>query len=210
MLPFFDALGRVIRRLLFHIDGGHNEPVFVIPSWVWRGGAVFRAVIVGLSVGIFFGALGWAESGSVAASLAVAVSGPLVFGIPITRRTARLWPGAAKLAGADRVAVVRATHRGQMTDKPHLAHAVIEYGGGLRQAQEQTRRYRWVIALLAVLSLILAVTDSFLGSIRLALVSWLWVAIVVAELAWRPRKQVDLLSNAERAEMLARQVLTAG
>lgn len=182
----------------------------VIPSWVWRGGVVFRAVIVGLSVGIFFGALGWAESGSVAALLAVAVLGPVVFGIPITRRMARFWPGAAQLVGADRVAVVRATRRGQMINEPHLAHAVIEYGTGLRQAQEQTRRYRWVIAVLAILSLILAVTDSFLGSIRLALVSWLWVAIVVAELVWWPRKQVDLLSNAERAEMLARQVLAAG
>ncbi len=97
-----------------------------------------------------------------------------------------------------------------MINEPHLAHAVIEYGSGLRQAQEQTRRYRWVIPLVAILSLILAVTDSFLGSIRLALVSWLWVAIVVAELVWWPRKQVDLLSNAERAEMLARQALAAG
>jgi hypothetical protein len=170
---------------------------------------VFRAVIVGLSVGIFFGALGWAESGSMAALLALAVLGPLVFGIPITGRMARLWPGATKLVGADRVTVVRATRRGQMVDDPHLAQAVIEYGSGLRQAQEQTSRYRWVIALVALLSLILAVTDSFFGSTRLALVSWLWVAIVVAELVWWPRKQVELSSNAERAEMLARQALAA-
>jgi hypothetical protein len=145
-----------------------------------------------------------------AALLAVAVLGPLVFGIPITRRMARFWPGATKLIGADRVAVVRATRLGQLINEPHLAHAVIEYGSGLRQAQEQARRYRWVIPLVAILSLILAVTDSFFGSIRLALVSWLWVAIVVAELVWWPRKQVDLLSNAERAEMLARQALAAG
>ena len=144
-----------------------------------------------------------------AALLALAVLGPLVFGIPITRRMARFWPGAMKLIGADRVAVVRATRRGQMINEPQLAHAVIEYGSGLRQAQEETSRYRWVIALVALLSLILAVTDSFFGSTRLALVSWLWVAIVVAELVWWPRKQVELSSNAERAEMLARQALAA-
>lgn len=182
----------------------------MMPSWVWRGGAVFRAVIVGLSVGIFFGALGWAESGSIAALIAVGVLGPLVFGIGIARRMARLWPAAEKLIGADRAAVVRAARRGQEIDEPQLAHAVIEYASGLRQAQEQARRYRWVIPLVAILSLILAVTDSFFGSIRLALVSWLWVAIVVAELLWWPRKQVDLLSNAERAEVLARQVLADG
>jgi hypothetical protein len=184
--------------------------VVVIPSWVWRGGAVFRAVIVGLSVGIFFGALGWAESGSIAALLAIGVLGPLVFGIPITRRMARLWPEAKTLIGADRAAVVRAVRRGQKIDEPHLAHAVIEYASGLRQAQDQARRYRWVILLVAMLSLILAVTDSFFGSIRLALVSWLWLAIVVAELLWWPRKQVELLSKAERAETLAGQVLAGG
>jgi len=184
--------------------------VVAIPAWVWRGGRVFRAVTVGLSVGVFFGALGWAESGSVAALLAIVVSGPLVFGIPISRRMARFWPGAAKLVGADRATVVRATRRGQEIDEPRLAHAVIEYGSGLRQAQEQGRRYRWVMPLVAILSLVLAVTDSFSGSIRLALVSWLWVAIVVAELVWWPRKQVGLLSNAEWAEKLARQILAGG
>jgi len=184
--------------------------VVVIPSWVWRAGAFFRAVIVGLAAGIFFGALGWAESGSITALLAIAVLGPLVFGIPITRRMARFWPTAKHLTGADRAAVVRAARHGQKIDEPRLAHAVIEYASGLRQAQNQARRYRWVIPLVAILSLVLAVTDSFFGSIRLALVSWLWVAIVWAELLWWPRKQVDLLSNAERAEMLARQVLPGG
>jgi hypothetical protein len=169
-----------------------------------------RAVIVGLSVGIFFGALGWAESGSIAALIAVGVLGPVVFGIPITRRMARLWPAAEKLSGADRAAVVRAARRGQMIDEPHLAHAVIEYASGLRQAQQQARRYRWVIPLVAILSLLLAVTDSFFGWTRSALVSWLWVVTLVAELVWWPRKQVDLLSNAERAELLARQLSASG
>lgn len=178
----------------------------MIPSWVWRGNGFFRAVVVGLAVGILFGALGWAESGSIAALLAVGLLGPLVFGIPTARRMARLWPGAKKLIGADRAAVVRAVRRGQTIGEPQLAHAVIEYASGLRQAQDGARRYRWVIPLVALLSLILAVTDSFFGSTRSALVSWLWVAIVVTELLWWPRKQADLSSNAQRSEMLARQL----
>jgi hypothetical protein len=178
----------------------------MIPAWVWRGGMALQALVVGCSIGLFFGALGWAESGSPASLLALALLGPFVFGIPIARRMARFWPGATKLVGADRVAVARVTRRGRMIEEPRLAHAVIEYGGGLRQAQEQARRYRWVIPLVAVLSLILAVVDSLFGSIGLALVSWLWVAILVAELAWWPRKQARLLSNVQRAETLARQV----
>jgi hypothetical protein len=181
----------------------------VIPAWVWRGGVAFRAVVVGLSIGTFFGALGWAESGSVAALLALTVLGPLVFGVPTTRRIQRFWPGATKLTGADRVAVVRATRRGEAINEPDLAHAVIEYGSGLRRAHEQARRYRWVVPLVAVLSLILALTDSLFGSIRLALVSWVWVAILVAEMMWWPRKQASLLSAAERAQTLARQFLEA-
>jgi hypothetical protein len=196
--------------LALAVRSGHNWPVVVIPSWVWRGGLACRAVVVGLAVGIFFGALGWAESGSVAALLALVVLGPLVFGIPIARRMQRFWPGASKLAGAERVAVVRATRRGRAIDEPDLAHAVIEYGSGLRRAAEQARRYRWVIPVVAVLSLVLALTDSLFESVRLALVSWLWVAILVAELMWWPRKRAGVLSAAERAETLARQFLAAG
>jgi hypothetical protein len=167
-------------------------------------------VSVGLAVGIFFGALGFAESGSVVALVALVVLGPFVFGISMARRMARFWPGARTLSGADRVAVVRATRRGQNIGEACLAHAVIEYGGGLREAREQARRYRWVVPVVAALSVILALTDSFFGSIRLALVSWLWVAIIVMELLWWPGKRADLLSNAERAEMLARQVSAGG
>jgi hypothetical protein len=197
-------------RSLCSTGSGHNDSVVVIPARAWRGGGVFRAVVVGLPVGLFFGALGFAESGSVAALVAVAVLGPLVPGIPAARRMARFWSRANKLSGADRVAVVRATRLGHRIGATRLAPAVIEYSTGLREAHEDARGYRWVIPLVAALSLILALTDSFFGSIRLALVSWLWVAIIVAELLWWPRKQARLLSNAERAQTLARQVLTGG
>ncbi|MBV9640423.1 MAG: hypothetical protein JO330_12810 [Mycobacteriaceae bacterium] len=179
----------------------------VIPAWVWRGGTAFRVVSVGLAVGVFFGVLGWVEAGSVVALVALVVLGPIVFGIPMARRMARFWPGAKALSGADRVAVVRATRRGQNIGEARLGHAVIEYGSGLREAHEQARRYRWVVPVVAALSLILALTDSFFGSIRLALVSWLWVAVIVVELLWWPGKRADLLSDAERAQTLAWRVL---
>jgi hypothetical protein len=184
--------------------------VVAIPAWVWRGGAVFRAVVVGLVLGIFFGTLGLAESGSVAALPAVAALGPVIFGIPTARRMARFWPGAKTVSSADRIAVVRAARRGRNIGETRLSHAVIEYADGLREAHEEARRYRWVLPLVAALSLILALTDSFSGSIRLALVSWLWVAFIVAQLLWWPRKQAVVLSNADRAETLARQALAGG
>lgn len=192
--------------MLAGIGNGHNHCVVVIPAWVWRGGPVFRTVGVGLAGGVFFGALGYAESGSVVALVALVVLGPFVFGIPTARRMARFWPGAKMLSREDRVAVVRATRRGQNIGETRLAHAVIEYSSGLRDAHDHARRYRWVVPLVGALSLILALTDSFFGSIRLALVSWLWVAIIVVELLWWPGKRADLLSNAERAETQARQV----
>jgi hypothetical protein len=221
-VPFIDDLGYEVaaddvathtvhggssNRLLPGVGNGNNQPVVVIPAWVWRGGPVFRAVGVGLAVGVFFGALGIAESGSVAALVALVALGPVIFGIPMARRMAHFWPGARALSGQDRVAVVRATRRGDTIGETSLAHAVIEYGSGLRDAHDHARRYRWVIPFVAALSLTLALTDSFFGSIRLAVVSWLWVAIIVVELLWWPGKRADLLSNAARAETLARQVL---
>jgi hypothetical protein len=202
--------GDLSNRLLSGIGNGHNHHVLVIPAWVWRGGPVFRMVSVGLAVGVFFGALGFAESGSVAALVALVALGPIVFGIPVARRMARFWPGAKTLSGEDRVAVVRATRRGHKIGETSRAHAVIEYGSGLRDAHDDARRYRWVLPLFAALSLILALTDSFFESIRLAVVSWVWVAIIVVELLWWPTKRDDLLSNARQAETLARQVLAGG
>jgi hypothetical protein len=119
--------------LLFGIGLGHNHPVVVVPAWIWRGGPLFRAVTLGLPVGLFFGALGFAESGSVAAFLALVILGPMVYGLPMARRMARFWPGAKKLSGTDRVAVVRASRRGENIGEARLAHAVIDYSSGLLQ-----------------------------------------------------------------------------
>jgi hypothetical protein len=51
-----------------------------------------------------------------------------------------------------------------------LAFAVLDYSGGLREAHRQAQRYRWVVWFFAAAALILAVSDSYFGSIRVALV----------------------------------------
>lgn len=184
---------------------GHNHCVLV-PDWVWRGGAVSRAVCLGLAVGVFSGALVFAESGSVLGALiVVAVISPF-YGIVMARRMTRFWPSAKELSGEDRVAVARAARRGETIGETHLAPSVIEYSGGLRQAHRQARRYRWVVWLFGAVAFIFALTDSFFGPVRLALVSWVVVGCLAVELLWWPRKQAHISFNAERAENSARQV----
>jgi hypothetical protein len=185
---------------------GHNHPMVVVPAWVWRGGPVCRAVSIGLPTGIFFGALVFADSGQwLGALIAVLVLSPFC-GIMMVRRMARFWPGANDRTTADRLAVVRATRGGTDIGEARLALAVIDYSSGLHESHEQARPYRWLVRLFAALALILALSETFFGSIRGALVSWLFVAFLVVELVWWPRTQAHLLSNAERAEKLARQL----
>jgi hypothetical protein len=181
--------------------------VVAIPAWVWRGGPACRAANIGLPVGIFLGALAFAESGSALGAIVVVLILSPFYGIMMARRIARFWPGAKDLNAADRVAVVRATRRGEEVGEARLAFAVLDYSGGLREAHRQAQRYRWVVWFFATAALILAVSDSYFGSIRVALVSWLVVAFFAVELLWWPRKQAHLLSNAERAENLARPLL---
>ncbi|MGW7362252.1 hypothetical protein ACWGI8_02240 [Streptomyces sp. NPDC054841] len=119
----------------------------------------------------------------------------------------RAWPGANDLDSADRVAVVRATRRGEDTGDIRLAPAVIDYTGALRTAGERDRLLQRLVLLCAGLAVALALSDTFTGSTREALVSWLWVAIFLAELIWWPRKRARIMSNAERAERSARHVL---
>ena len=74
--------------------------VVVIPGvGMAKGSVLFRAVSVGVAVGIFFGAIAFAESGSWAALVAPIVVGPLIFGIPVARRMAKFWPSATALRG---------------------------------------------------------------------------------------------------------------
>ncbi|MGW2743129.1 hypothetical protein [Streptomyces sp. NPDC001450] len=181
--------------------------VVLLPGWVWRGGPVHRALIIGLSAGVLFGAFVLAESGSwVGAVAAVLVLGPF-YGIRVARRMARVWPGAGDLDPADRTAVVRAARRGEDTGDARLAPAVIDYCNGLRTAREQDRLLLWVVLVFAGLAVALALIDTFSGSMRQAWVSWLFVLFFLVELTWWPRRQARIMSCAERAERSARRAL---
>lgn len=158
----------------------------MVPAWVWRGGPVRRAVSVGLPAGLFFGAFVLAESGSwFGAAVAVLVLGPF-HGIWVARRMARVWPGAAHLDAADRVAVVHASRRGENIGQARLARAVIEYGDGLRQARAHGRLFASMVLLFAGLALALALIDTVTGTMRETAVSWAFVALVLLELTCWP------------------------
>jgi len=74
--------------------------VLTVPPFVWRAGALGRALTVGASIGAFLGALSWLDS-------RIAVSGAAVFvilgsdyGIWMGRRMVRYWPAASHLTGS--------------------------------------------------------------------------------------------------------------
>ncbi|GAA3137838.1 hypothetical protein [Streptomyces echinatus] len=125
-------------------------------------------------------------------------------GARVTRRMGRIWPAAETMGGADRAAVVRATRRGEAIGDPRLAPSVVEYAGALRRAAEEDRPHLRVVLLVTVLALALAVHDTLTGSMGEIIVSWLMVALLVADLVWWPRGRARLLARADRAEASAR------
>ncbi|MFJ9817425.1 hypothetical protein ACIRU3_19560 [Streptomyces sp. NPDC101151] len=176
----------------------------LVPGWVWQGGPVRRALGVGLGVGFFFGAFVVVESGSwVGAAVVVVVLTPL-YGVRGARRMSRLWPDGSHLEPADRARVVRAARRGEVIGDGRLAPAVVRYAEALRRAREQDRLRWWVLVLVGAVAVALAGYDTVAGAAREALVSWLVVVLVAAELAWSPRRRDRLMSRVERAEAAAR------
>ena len=181
--------------------------MIAVPAWVWRGGSISRAVSVGLPVGVFFGALAFADSGMALAGVVVLVVIGTLNGIVTARRMTKYWPAARELSGADRVAVVAATRRGEPIADARLAQAVVDYSAGLRTAREKALPFRWLVWLLIAAALVAAMVDSVTGPVLSAVVSWLFVGFFAIELFWWPRRQAQLLANVERAEAFARQHL---
>jgi hypothetical protein len=181
--------------------------MFLVPAWAWRGGAAARAVCVGVPVGVFLAALVFAESGLMLGAVVTFVVISVFYGILMARRMSQFWPAAKDLSGGDRVAVARAARRGRDIDDARLAPAAIEYGGGLRAARAQARRWQWVVWLGAAAALVLAVLDSISGPSRIAAVSWLFVVFFAVEIFWWPWAQDRLLVNAERTGESARRAL---
>jgi hypothetical protein len=181
--------------------------VVTVPAVVWRGGFVRRALIIGGALGIVLGAMAWIDSGLLLAGILAAFTTGLIYGIWIPRRMARYWPGAKQLSGGDRVIVARTARRGERIGDSGLAQAVIDYSKGMHAAAEQAKPYRWVVPLILVVSVGTAVWDSIFGSWGNAIASAIYLAALLVELFWWPKRRDELLANGDRAADIAAHAL---
>ncbi|MFE0510547.1 hypothetical protein [Streptomyces sp. NPDC058964] len=179
----------------------------VIPGWVWRRKPVSRALSIGLPTGLLAGAFALVESGAWPSGLIVFLAVSAVYGPVMARRMGRAWPGAGELDPADRAAVVRATRHGEDIRDTRLAPAVLVYADALRETRERGGWVRWVVLAAAVVALTVALHDTFHGTIGEAVSSWVVVALFIADLTWRPRREAHLIARAEQAEQSARRRL---
>lgn len=187
------------------VSSSHNGSMDTVSALLWRGGALRRGVLVGLCVGLFFGGLAWLDSGVWIVGLIVFVVLTIGLGAWTTRQAARYWPGARELTGAQRESVVTAAHRGERIDDPKLAGAVGDYGRGLHRAADDYRPLRWMLVFLLVVAIGSAAWDAVSGTWGNVIVSAIYLVLIGLELFWWPRRQAQLLANADRAADLARQ-----
>lgn len=180
--------------------------MLTIPAAVWRGDTLRRGVTLGVSVGLFFGALAWLDSGMLLAGVIVFVILGVASGMWLPSRMVKYWTGSRGLGGAQRVAVVDAARRGQVIGDPALGPAVADYSRGLHAAAERARPLRWVIVVVLIVAIGTAVWDAVQGSVGSAIVSVIYLALTALELFWWPRRTAELLANAERAAAMARPV----
>jgi hypothetical protein len=131
------------------------------------------------------------------------------YGIWMGRRMARYWPGAKALSGEERVTVVRTARRGERIGDARLAQAVIDYSRGMRAAAEQGRPFRWVVPLVLVVTVGTAVWDAVFGSWGNAVASGIYLVLLLLDVFWWPKRQEQLLANADRAAEMARQIQTS-
>jgi hypothetical protein len=177
--------------------------VVTVPAFVWRGGSFRRALTVGGSVGIGLAALAWIDSGFWLSAVIVLVITGVVYGIWMSRRMARYWPGEKALSGDERLTVVRTARRGERIGDARLAQPVIDYSRGLREAADQGRPFRWVVPLVLVVSIATAVWDAVYGSWGNVVVSAIYLVLFLFELFWWPKQRQQLLSNADHAAEMA-------
>jgi hypothetical protein len=175
----------------------------MVPAFVWRGGVVRRGVTVGVGAGLFFGVLAWLDSGMLIAGAIVLLILGVGYGIWMARRMTRYWPRAAELNGAQRVAVVAATRRGERIGDDSLAPAVVDYGRALRAAAENGRPWRWVIVFVLVVAVASALWDAVNGSLGNVIVSVVYLVLACLEMFWWPKRCDELLANADRAAAMA-------
>jgi len=179
-----------------------------VPAFVWRGGFLRRALIIGGAVGVSLAALAWIDSGILLAGVMVLVIVGLFYGIWMPRRMARYWPGAKQLDGDDRVTVARTARRGERIGDARLAQAVVDYSQGMHAADEKARPFRWVLPLVLVVGVGTAVWDAVFGSWGNAVASGIYLVLLLLELFWWPKRRDRLLADADRAAEIAQHFLT--
>jgi hypothetical protein len=180
--------------------------VVTVPAFVWRGGSFRRALTVGGALGIALGALAWLDSGFLLSGVIVLVVIGFFFGIWMPRRMARYWPGAKQLSPDERVTVVRTARRGEGIGDARLAKAVIDYCHGMHAAADSARPFRWLLIFILVVAVGTAVWDALFGSWGNAVASGIYLVLLVVEVFWWPKRQKQLLTNADRAAEMADRV----
>lgn len=176
-----------------------------VPAFVWRGGFLLRALIIGGAVGVCLGALAWLDSGFLLAGVMVFVIVGVFYGIWMARRMARYWPGSRELTGDERVTVVQAARQGERVDDPRLAQPVVDYSRGIHAAAETAGPWRWLLMFVLVVAVGTAVWDAVFGSWGNGVASGIYLVALLVEVFWWPKRQEQLLANADRAAEMARQ-----
>jgi len=173
--------------------------VVTIPASVWRGGFLRRALTIGAGMGVCLGAVAWLDSGVALVGVIVLLVVGVFYGLWMSRRMARLWPGAAKLTSDERVRVVRAARRGEDIEDGCLAPSVGDYVRGLHAAAEAARPWRWLLGFVLVVAVATAAWDAVFGTWGSAIASAVYLIALVLELFWWPKRQAMLLARADRA-----------
>ena len=174
-----------------------------VPAFVWRGGFFRRALIVGGSVGIALGALAWLDSGFLLSGVIVLVIVGVFYAIWMPRRMARYWPGARQLSGDDRVTVARTARRGERLGDARLAQAVTDYSTRDARGGRKGSPVSMGDTLVLVVGVGTAVWDAVFGSWGNAVASFIVLVLLLIEVFWWPKRQEQLLTNADRASGLA-------
>jgi hypothetical protein len=143
--------------------------------------------------------MAWLDSGFLLSGVIVLVVVGAFYGIWMARRMARYWPGAKQLSGDERVTVARTARRGERIGDARLAQAIVDYSSGLHAAAERARPFRWLIPIVLVVSVGTAAWDAMYGSWGNAIASGIYLVLLAIEVFWWPKRQAQLLSNADRA-----------
>lgn len=162
-----------------------------------------RVLVIGGAVGLSLGVLAWLDSGMLLAGVAVLVVVGSVYGIFMQRRMERFWPGAKDLDAPSRVLVANAARRGEQITDARLMQSVVDYRNGLQAAVDDARPIRWVIPLVLVVGIGTTAWDAAFGSWGNLIASVVYLAALLVEVFWWPKRQTAILDNADRAAEMA-------